>query len=99
MHVLNTSFSPAGLNKQFNPTDTTEQNTLIDLLEEARPSVNYRQACHPGIIFGLGLIGGFALTQFFGSNNPKDVDKLNRQLIKQNKLVKLTNERIDIATR
>ena len=75
---INEQFTPTGINKQINPTDTAEQPTLIDLLEEARPSVNYRQARHSGIILGLELIGGFALTQFFGSNIQKDIGKLNR---------------------
>ena len=95
----NEQFTLTDINKQINAIDTAEQPTLIDLLERARPSVNFRQARHPGIIFGLGLIGGFAITQFFGSNNQKDIDQLNRRLNKQNKLVKLTNERIDILAK
>ena len=75
----------------------TADKSLVNLLEQARPTIYQRQARHPALLgLGLGLISSLFLTQFFGSSNTQDIQKLNNDMIKQNKLLKLTNQRIDI---
>ena len=78
----------------------SSDKSLVDLLEHARPIVHQRQARHPVLLdLGLGFISSLFLTQFFGSSNTQDIQKLNNDMIKQNKLLKLTNQRIDILAK
>ena len=84
----------------YDETPETADKSLVNLLEQARPTVYQRQARHPALLgLGLGLISSLFLTKFFGSSNTQDIQKLNKDIIKQNKLLKLTNQRIDILAK
>ena len=70
------------------------------MLEQARPIVLQRQARHPALLGrGLGFISSLFLMKFFESSNTQDIQKLNNDMIRQNKLPKLTNQRIDILAK
>ena len=84
----------SALHSYDDSTDSSDKS-LVDLLEQARPIVSQRQARHPALLgLGLGFISSLFITQFFGSSNTQDIQKLN-DMIRQNKLLKLTNQRID----
>ena len=74
-------------------------NTLLNLLEAARPA-HSRQARSPILVgLGLGFLGNFLLGKYFGKDNSQDIDTLNRNIHKQNKNIRVTNERIDILAK
>ena len=74
-------------------------NTLLNLLEAARPAQS-RQARSPILVgLGLGFLGNFLLGTYFGKDNSNDIDTLNRNIHKQNKNIRVTNERIDILAK
>ena len=74
-------------------------NHLLSLLESSRP-LPIRQPRSPRspIIIGLGVgfLANYLLGQYFGNNNDKDIGILNENIQKQNKNIKVTNERIDM---
>ena len=80
-------------------TDSTQNNILIELLHEARP-LQRRQPRSPLLIgLGLGFLGSTLLGSIFGSTNEDDIEKVNTKINQQNKLIKLTNHRLDILVK
>ena len=101
LHEPNNPFASAvtALHSYDDSTDSPDKS-LVDLLKQARPIVPQRQARHPTLLgLGLGFISSLFLTQFFGSSNMQLVQKLNNDIIRQNKLLKLTNQRIGILAK
>ena len=85
-----------------NPTVNHTGNQLINLLYQARSNITLAPR-QPRALFilgaGLGLIGGAIVTKIFGGDSTEEIRKLNNNLSKNNKLIKLTNERVDILTK
>lgn len=75
--------------------------SLINYLEQARPFVSRRRQPRNPLLIGLGLgfLGSYLFSQLVAANNDKDIEILNRNILKQNKLIKITNERIDILAK
>ena len=79
--------------------DQLEHTSLIDLLELSRPSVQQWQARSPALLglgLSIGFLGSVLFSKFFSSTTDSQIETLNRNIHKQNKLLELTNERVDI---
>ena len=87
-----------------------QQNTnLMNLLEQARPRSKEEKVSVPSMerkpkaLFligaGLGIIGTLLADRIFGTDSANEIKKLNEDLGKHNKLIKLTNERVDILSK
>ena len=74
-------------------------NPLLDFLEAARPEQSVRPRSPILIGLGLGFLGNYLLSQYFGNNNDDDIEILNQNIQKQNQNIKVTNERIDILAK
>ena len=85
----------------------SESSSLIDILEQARPKFNVEKNIGSNreekalflVGAGLGIISTFVVNKIFGSNSAEEIKSLNQKLGKNNKLIKLTNERIDILAK
>lgn len=79
---------------------TPVNDILISLLETSRPSPlgQPRSPRSPLLIgLGIGFLATHVLGQYFGGNtNDKDISILNDNIQKQNKNIRVTNERIDM---
>ena len=81
--------------------------SLIDILEQARPKFNINNNIGTNredkalflVGAGLGLLSSFVVSKIFGSNSAKEIETLNQKLGKHNKILKITNERIDILAK
>ena len=75
-----------------NKTLSSSQNeTLISMLEKARPH-GIRQPRSPILIgLGLGFLGSYLLGNYFDSNNEDKIDELNDNIHKKNRSVSQTN--------
>ena len=83
-------------------TGPAEQTSLISLLESSRPSLQQRQArklALLGLGLSIGLIGSVLFSTFFTSTTDSQIKTLNKDIQKQNKLLKLTNEHVDILAK
>ena len=97
-HVLNLNIPPVS---EF-LTGRVEDTSLITLLESSRPLLQQRQARGPamlGIGLSIGLLGSVLFSKFFSSTTDSQIETLNTYIQKQNKLLKLTNERVDILAK
>ena len=73
-------------------------DSLMDILNEFRPSS--REPKSPlAIGVGLGFVANYLLRQIFSSKDSQDIARINQQLINHNKLIKLTNTRIDLLAK
>ena len=88
-------------------SEIIHSNELINILEQHRSQIpTHSYPLHfsieqkPRALFavgaGLGFLGGLFIDKIFGDDSQKEIGKLNDNLSKHNKLIKLTNERIDI---
>ena len=104
LHALNEPFVSAvttlrTYNDSVIPTESSDKS-LIDLLENAKLIVYRRQARNSAFLgLGVGSISSLFLSKFFGSSNTQYIQKLNNDVVIQNKLLKLTNQRIDILAK
>ena len=97
-HVINPNIPPA---PEF-LTGPVEDTSLITLMESARPLLPQRQPRGPallGIGLSIGLLGSVLFSKFFSSTTDNQIESLNKDIQKQNKLLKLTNERVDILAK
>ena len=78
----------------------TSGNSIMDLMHSSRPHFNLKR--QPRALFlvgaGLGLLGGVVATKIFGSDTTAEINKLNKNLGKNSKLLKITNERVDMLS-
>ena len=97
--VMNTTGSIPEYQSILLNIDPTQNNTLIELLHEARP-LQRRQPRSPLLIgLGLGFLGSTLLGSIFGSTNEDDIEKVNNKINQQNKLIQITNHRLDILVK
>ena len=67
---------------------------VIRSLEQARPLIKEPRSLLIGL--GLGYLGSLLIGSLFTTNNSEEIDKLNINIQKNNKLIRITNERIDL---
>ena len=88
--TLLTNFSSSGGN-----------TSILELFHKNRPQFGGNR--QPKAVFlagaGLGLLGGVLVSKIFGANNAEEIAKINRNINRNNKNIKLTNERIDILAK
>ena len=89
--ILRTDTNVTNVNRTVEP--------LIELLEQSRPRIQRRPRNPILVGLGLGFLGNYVLGQYFNDNNDDDIDTLNRNIQKQNKHIRVTNERIDILAK
>ena len=90
------STAAAGQSDNSTHEKVTTNLSIVNYLEQARPSLQ-RQKRSPTLLgVGLGLLGSYIFSQNFGED--KNLDALNQNILKHNKLLKVTNERIDILS-
>ena len=81
-------------------TGSQKNNSILEILQENRPKFGGRQ---PKALFmagaTLGLLGGVLVSKIFGANNAEEINTINRNINKNNKNLKITNERIDILAK
>ena len=74
---------------------------MYGILYEMRPTLDTTRK--PRSLFlagaGLGLIGGLVGTKLFTNDNSAEISEINEKLEKQSKLLKITNQRIDILNK
>ena len=83
---------------QRGPDRNVTGESLIETMYNARPNLDLVKRQPRGLFLlgvGLGLVGSLIAERIFGGN----INTLNRDLGKSNKMVKVTNERIDILTK
>ena len=67
---------------------------VIRSLEQARPMIKEPRSLLIGL--GLGYLGSLLIGSLFTTDNSEEIDKLNINIQKNNKLSRITNERIDL---
>jgi len=86
------------MNPLLTKNDTKSSNSLMELLDQARP-IQSRQQRSPILIgLGLGFVGSYLASQFFGTSKTEEIEILNNNIKRNNKQIRLTNERIDILS-
>jgi len=80
-------------------TNSSQNESLITMLEKARPQ-GIRQPRSPILIgLGLGFLGSYLLGNIFGNDNDDKINELNDNIHKNNKQIRVTNQRIDILAK
>lgn len=84
-----------------NASHSNTNHALLNYLSQARPvSARQAQLRNPLLIgLGLGFLGSYLFSSIFDTSNKGDIDALNRNIQKQNKLIKITNERLDMLAK
>ena len=89
---------PPALMSQREPTNDQSGENMIELMHASRPQFDMER--QPKALFlvgaGVGLLGGLVATKLFGNDNSAEIAKLNENLGKNSKLLKITNNRIDM---
>ena len=80
-------------------SDIGKTPTLLEHLEQARPT-HFREPRSPILVgLGLGFLGQYFLGKYFGNDNADEIANLNNNIQRTNKNIRLTNERVDILAR
>ena len=89
---------PPTMMAQRDPNGNVTGESIIETMYNARPKVDLGQRQPRGLFLlgvGLGLIGSLIAERIFGGN----INTLNRELSHTSKMVKVTNERVDILSK
>ena len=80
-------------NSNVSPNNSMTEVNILSYLEEARtPPI-----AEPRLVGAvLGFLAGALFTGIFGDNNGEQINKLNKNIQKNNRLIRVTNARIDM---
>jgi len=81
------------------PNSLINESNIMTLLEAARPALQAEKRSPILVGLGLGFLGNYLLGQYFGDNNDAEIERLNRNIQRQNKQLLITNRRIDIISK
>ena len=83
----------------INDNSNSKVTSLMTYLDEARPKSIGKTRSPLLIGLGLGFLGSYLFGEIFNTNNDNDIAILNENLNKHNRLIKITNQRIDILAK
>ena len=98
-HIVAEQLIPSANSSLISLLNQSRPNSLVSLLNQVRPQID-RQPRGPALVgLGLGFLGSLLFTNSFDTNNERDIDIINNNILKQNKMIRMTNERIDILAK